>query len=112
MATRGATCIAADTPARRNWAATNCATSQESISQPQMTNDAVAATGPPSAIATPTTTASILEPRAAGARPAPSSAMPATPDTTAIIAIGVANSAGNPWNGLLASAAATVAIGR
>ena len=48
--------------------------------------EAVAATGAPMAIAIPTTTASTFEPSAAGARPAPSNATPATPDRTAIVA--------------------------
>src|SRR6185295_20361053 len=74
MATSGATCIAAVTPARRNDAATSAPPNHESISQPQITNDAVAATGAPIASATPTTKASILEPRAAVASPAPSNA--------------------------------------
>ena len=64
------------------------APNQESITQPQITNDAVAATGAPIAIAIATTTASILDPSAAGVRPAPNNATPATPDRTAIVASG------------------------
>ena len=44
-----------------------------------MTIDVTAATGHPSANAKPTATASIFDPRAAGARPAPSSATPGDP---------------------------------